>query len=203
MEFFDLKGLMNIDIPEHISLAFLFKGEVKEEKNNARKIIKKMLEEKGVEVHETELQRSPLYEFNDYQLSLSHSRGSVVGALALKSDYTYLGVDLETLERKNDLLKLERKILTREEKKIFDSLEGISLSDYILLVFSIKESLYKAYSREKDLILRFDETSLKELDLKKKTFTYELKKKTKEVFILNQGVFAMEDGLLLTLVFSS
>lgn len=67
----------------------------------------------------------------------SHSKNKIIAAVAKKEDFLGIGLDIQEIKTVNK--NLGKKILTDEELKIYQN------DLKILKIFSIKESIYKAY----------------------------------------------------------
>lgn len=86
---------------------------------------------------------APLWTDN-YIGSISHSDNQVLVVTTKQHNKTLLGIDIEPVVSPNNAKNIARMILTPQEHKLFHS-TGWSFHLFCTLVFSAKESIYKAF----------------------------------------------------------
>jgi len=79
-----------------------------------------------------------------YLGSISHSNKQAICAIAKKSKVSYLGIDIEYYFNDSRTLKIRELIMTVKEKRILKWI-NFSESQSATLIFSAKESIYKAF----------------------------------------------------------
>ena len=120
--------------------------------------------------------RSPEWPLNAVG-SISHSQHWVGAAVAKKSDLIGVGIDFEVKERAK--LKLSSHIRSKNDLL---SHPKLSESELLTLIFSSKESLYKALHPTVKIFFGFHDAALVEINPDKGTFTLELLTKLSEEF---------------------
>ncbi|GAB4015994.1 MAG: hypothetical protein Fur0010_15500 [Bdellovibrio sp.] len=114
--------------------------------------------------------RQPLWP-NGVVGSITHSQTTILAAVALKEICTGVGIDLEFKNRVTP--ELTRMIFTDKDHALEHAMEdGL----YRALVFSAKESLYKALFPTVQLFFGFETAALTGLDEKQGQFTITLQK---------------------------
>ena len=96
-----------------------------------------------------------------YRLSLSHKKGDVL--LGISSEYKGIGVDIE----RGVKLELQDKILTDEEYSFFD-FKDISQESILGLIFSFKESIFKAVYPTVRRMFYFKDARISKIDFNSK-----------------------------------
>jgi 4'-phosphopantetheinyl transferase EntD len=89
--------------------------------------------------------------------SISHTTDVCMLAMASSNDYEGLGIDLET--RPAEFSELERMILRQDERRHRES-GGLDRDDRVRLVFSAKESVYKAIHAHVGRFVDFQEVRI-------------------------------------------
>jgi|GEM_PF-1454534 len=95
--------------------------------------------------------------------SISHSKNYALAIVAKTSNYQSLGVDIEHIMSFNRANKIKNKILTSAELQNLPS-NKIKLAEHVTLIFSLKESLYKALNQLMIKPLRWQSTQIILLD---------------------------------------
>lgn len=90
--------------------------------------------------------------------SISHAGTEVCAVAANKAQYSLLGLDLERLMPDAQAVEIADIILTREEARLRPA--TMTHAQFVTLVFSAKESLYKAIYPKLQRILDFHEVTL-------------------------------------------
>ncbi|WP_038343275.1 4'-phosphopantetheinyl transferase family protein [Acinetobacter sp. A47] len=127
-----------------------------------------------------------LKKYFDYHLSITHKTSKLpqwpkgtVGCISHTYDYViaavsseskYLGIDMEYIVDKNVLEESKNLVLTISEQSFWELKynKTISFCEYFTLVFSLKESLYKAVYPLAKKYIDFLEVTVIELDFEKK-----------------------------------
>ena len=78
-----------------------------------------------------------------HALSITHCQGHVAVAKVDRQSIRSVGIDLEQVNRVR--VELQEKICTQHEQNTLAQMNSAHLSDVLSLIFSAKESLYKAY----------------------------------------------------------
>jgi len=76
--------------------------------------------------------------------SITHSRGLAAAVVASQSDFQSVGLDAEVVMNGERAQRLAPQILVASERAWFDRLPAESQGEFLTLVFSLKESLFKA-----------------------------------------------------------
>lgn len=143
--------------------------------------------------------RSPAWP-SDVVGSISHNQYWVGAAVARQADLIGVGIDFEVMGRTK--LELARQIRSSE-----DILKHTELSDEDLLtiIFSCKESLYKALYPSVKKFFGFEDAALRKLDLTNGTFTIDLLTQLSLKFGISShqsfnGRLALDNGNCLTVL---
>ena len=99
--------------------------------------------------------------------SISHSNDLVV--VAISSHSKYLGIDLEYIVATSFSEESMQLILTQFEQELWQTgkIEHLSFCEYLTLIFSLKESLYKAVFPVAQSYIDFLEATVVEIDIKR------------------------------------
>jgi enterobactin synthetase component D len=132
--------------------------------------------------------------------SITHGAGVVAAAVGRSPQLLGVGIDLEQRGRVKD--RLSRIILSSNDLSTVPEMEQ---EDLLALIFSAKESLYKALYPQVKTFFGFDAASLVELNSSQNSFTLELVQRIGAGFGPNErnsfsGRYYFEDDLLLTVV---
>lgn len=132
--------------------------------------------------------------------SISHSRYMAGAAVAKKEDLLGVGIDFESRERIKE--ETARIILTARDIK---SASGLSEQDLLTLIFSAKESLYKALYPEVKVFFGFNSAAITAINLDSGSFTIELIREISAEFgptnrALFGGRFIFDDKNILTVI---
>lgn len=76
--------------------------------------------------------------------SITHSNGTAVAAGGSTKHYASIGLDMESIMSNEQALALTKQILTCSERQRFQHVIASAPGEFLTLVFSLKESLYKA-----------------------------------------------------------
>lgn len=145
------------------------------------------------------LDRSPVWPVGIVG-SISHDQNWVGAAVAKESNLLGIGIDFEVLGRTK--LELARQIRTKE-----DLLTAGSLTDeeLLTLIFSAKESLYKALYPSTRVFFGFEAACVREISFVDQSFEIELMQNISPLFGPNarhifRGKFAIENSTCLTVI---
>lgn len=155
---------------------------------------KRALSKLGIEVDVIAMDsnRAPLWPLG-ITGSITHTQTWALAAVS--KSLQALGLDAEVLMSKERYEKLEKMIVNTDEKKLIHS----NLTLFPTLVFSAKESLYKALYPHCLEYFGFLEASMREINDKK--FVLELKSKNPKVCYYNglfEGEYHLQDNTLIT-----
>ena len=135
--------------------------------------------------------------------SITHNKNWVLSCVASNKRMKGLGVDIESTLRIKALKNIESKILVEEEKALGLSLKKeISPQDFLSLVFSSKEALFKCLYPICQTFFYFKDAEIIRIDTVGKEFTFRLKRDLGEIKkgALFKGHYKKIDNDLLTLV---
>ncbi|MBT3236403.1 MAG: 4'-phosphopantetheinyl transferase superfamily protein [Bdellovibrionales bacterium] len=143
--------------------------------------------------------RAPIWP-EDIVGAISHGANLAAAALAYSDDLLGLGIDIEARGRLKD--GISRMITNPSD---LQNCSGITQEDLLTLIFSAKESLYKALYPQVRSFFGFETASLVELDLKQQRFTLRLISQIGEGFgpgarELFDGKFSIETGKVFTAI---
>lgn len=93
--------------------------------------------------------------------SISHSAGMAAAAAAWSTDYAGIGLDLERIGRVK--ARLSRRILRPAERAALEALPPAGQAEALAVVFSGKESIYKALNPATGIYLGFQDAELEPL----------------------------------------
>ena len=96
-----------------------------------------MVNDIGIGTH-----RSPVWP-NGISASITHTNDKAVCAAADNNDYQYLGIDLENILSKKSIIEIKNIIINNNENNMLKK-SDLSIEEAFTLIFSAKESLFKA-----------------------------------------------------------
>ena len=109
--------------------------------------------------------------------SITHSPVGVIACTAKTQDCLSIGIDIECLSRKDTLINIKRRVFTELDDLLFKELpNGFEEPEFVGLVFSAKESLFKCLYPLSKTYFYFEDAEMVNIDFEKKTFTLRLKK---------------------------
>lgn len=124
---------------------------------------------------------------NQWLGSISHTHDSAVVGITNHSDYNNLGLDLECIMENDTARSIASQVLTKDELSQF--LSTLDFKMLLTLIFSIKESIYKALYSEIMEIFDFDAFTVTDIDLQNSRFeaklNYNLNQKYSKGFTLS------------------
>jgi enterobactin synthetase component D len=132
--------------------------------------------------------------------SITHSKRYASAAVADQKDLLGIGIDIEDTRRLKE--SLSGTIMTPRDLKMFPLLSDQEL---LALIFSAKESLYKALYPSVNQFFGFDKACVTSIDMDKKIFIIELLEDLSSDFSLKkrylfEGKFAFFDSHILTVL---
>lgn len=136
--------------------------------------------------------------------SISHSNNKLV--VAISSQVNYLGIDIENIVDENFAKDSAALILTSAEQYLWKTgqIQGLNFREYLTLIFSLKESLYKAVYPVAQSYIDFLEALVEQFDFENKLVQLSFCPKVREKYGLlehYQGYWKIEDERVLTWVF--
>lgn len=136
--------------------------------------------------------------------SISHSNNKLVVAVSAQADY--LGIDIEHIVDESFAKDSAALILTQSEQALWQTgqIQGLSFCEYLALIFSLKESLYKAVYPVVQSYIDFLEASVEHIDIENQAVTLSFCLKVREKYGLlenYQGYWQIQDNTVLTWVF--
>jgi len=146
--------------------------------------------------------RAPLWP-DSFIGSISHSDGFVVCAVGNKSVIKGVGIDVETFIDTETAGKIINSVLTHSEFSFTG--ESIALDPEILtLIFSAKESLYKALHPHVGRYFDFKAAAINKIDVITKRFTIELVEELSPELPIDmqfEGIFERDNQKVFTAIF--
>lgn len=107
--------------------------------------------------------------------SISHTRNLATAVVATTENYSGLGVDCESILRPDQTEALAQEILTPQEERVLaDQATALAPNVQLSLVFSLKESLFKAIYPSVGVFFDFCDAQLVALDNHQGKATLEL-----------------------------
>lgn len=120
------------------------------------------------------MDRSPVWPFAVVG-SISHTRGLAAAVVGGADNYLGLGLDCESILNPNQSESLAREILAAQEERVLvDQASAIATNVQLSLVFSLKESLFKAIYPSARRFFDFPDVNLRALDISDGSATLEL-----------------------------
>jgi len=109
--------------------------------------------------------------------SITHSLEGVLACTAKTDDYLSLGLDVESVLRCNSLKRIKKRVLTGFEEDLYKSKASfLNENEFVALVFSAKESLFKCLYPLSKTYFYFEHAEMVELSIERKSFTFKLGK---------------------------
>ena len=137
---------------------------------------------------------------------ISHSKNTVVVVISNQAEY--LGIDIENRVNKSFAEDSTAFILSEFEQQLWQTgqIQGLSFCEYLTLIFSIKESLYKAVYPIAQQYIDFLEASVVQINLEHQSvqlsFCLEVQQKY-SLLECYQGYWKIQGDVILTWVFKS
>ena len=145
--------------------------------------------------------RSPMWP-SGVSGSISHTDGSALCAISLQEYYSCVGVDVEGVIGEAVTEEVAPTILTERDKDFLSAYE-VSFPRLLTLVFSAKESLFKALYPRVGFYFGFEVACFCGLDIKNHTFTLSLTQGLSDRFRMGctfRGAYWMDQGSVVTLI---
>lgn len=135
--------------------------------------------------------------------SISHSNDLVV--VAISSHSKYLGIDLEYIVATSFAEESMQLILTQFEQELWQTgkIEHLSFCEYLTLIFSLKESLYKAVFPVAQSYIDFLEATVVEIDIKRQMVRLKFNQEIRQRYKLRfeyQGFWVFQQDHVITWV---
>ncbi len=136
--------------------------------------------------------------------SISHSAGTAVAVACRNDGIQGIGIDIESISTKSAAIITEG-ILCSREKKLLSNVPAPP-AEIAVLMFSIKESFYKAAFPSVRAYIDFDAVVIEEIDVSEKTFRLTIAEDLSETLIKDSsysGRFVVRNGCVITLLIIS
>ena len=147
--------------------------------------------------------RSPLWP-SGITGSITHNKNWIMSCVSYQNEVRGVGVDIEDTLRFKTLKKVGSKIFAGKEEKLGDSIENqMGPQDFLTLIFSSKEALFKCLYPLCKTFFYFKDAEIIKINLKERRFTFRLEKDLGDVFKkgdLFEGRYEKVEDDLLTLV---
>lgn len=108
--------------------------------------------------------------------SITHSRGLAAAVVARRTDFQSIGLDAEVMMSNERAIRLAPQILVDSERQWLERLPRHAHGEFVTLVFSLKESLFKALYPLVRQRFYFPDARLLEWDVEQGSITIELLK---------------------------
>jgi len=131
--------------------------------------------------------------------SISHTSTKALAAIGLKGDFQYVGVDIESIITKSDYINILDLILVKTEHKWLTRNKEL----WLTIIFSAKESLFKALYPLVNIYFDFVDAEMIDIDVEEGTFTLKLLKSLDDRFRSGaafKGKYTQLDGSVVTLI---
>lgn len=123
--------------------------------------------------------------------SISHSNTRAVAATSLKSNYRGIGIDIENIIDHSVYQEIKEQILFDKEHQIIKQAQGeLSASLLFTIIFSVKESFFKAAYPEVKRYFDFSSVSILRIDQKNKTILIQVNKTLSENLAFGKEILA-------------
>ncbi|MFC2996847.1 4'-phosphopantetheinyl transferase [Acinetobacter sichuanensis] len=137
--------------------------------------------------------------------SISHSKNQIV--VAVSASTAYLGIDIEHWVSEALIAEGQHLILNHQDYKIWDEIKSeLSFQQFLTLVFSIKESLYKAVYPEVKHYIDFLDAAITEISLPNRCVKLKFSNEIQNKFQLVQeyeGYWEIQEDYVLTWVYKT
>lgn len=118
------------------------------------------------------MQRNPIWP-EGYTGSISHTSKRAIAVVSPSHAATLVGIDYEYIIPINVATKIAPQILTSDELQLYYQL-SMDFAQFLTIVFSAKESLFKAIYPKVEMYINFSEAKVTDICRVKKIFTIEL-----------------------------
>jgi enterobactin synthetase component D len=136
--------------------------------------------------------------------SITHNKNWIMSCVSYEKEVCGVGVDIENTLRFKTLKKVGSKIFAGKEERLGHSIENqMGHHDFLTLIFSSKEALFKCLYPLCKTFFYFKDAEIIKINLKEKRFTFRLEKNLGDVFKkgdLFEGRYEKVEDDLLTLV---
>lgn len=134
--------------------------------------------------------------------SISHSKNQIV--VAVSASTVYLGIDIEHWVSDALIAEGQHLILNHQDLKIWDKIKSdLSFQQFMTLVFSMKESLYKAVYPEVKHYIDFLDAAITEISLQNRCVKLRFSNEIQNKFQLideYEGYWLIQENYVLTWV---
>ena len=108
--------------------------------------------------------------------SITHTRSMAAAAVLPSSQWRGLGIDLESLAQGATLLSMHDLFVDASEWTYLQSLQALEPSRALVIVFSVKESFFKAVFNQVGEFFDFDAIKIIDIDLKRQLVTFRVQR---------------------------
>jgi len=171
-----------------------------------RYCVDKTLKNFGVRAYSpipTQTSRAPLWP-NGYIGSIAHTKVRAWAVLAKQEQVKFIGNDMELLMPMDTAENIQSKIISARELEDFHTdYQKINFEVYLTLVFSAKESLYKALFPLVGEFFGFEDAVVHSIDFEKKILQLKLLKKLNKKYRENslyKVYFSIEEDSIRTMI---
>lgn len=188
----------SIPFPKQLTLAVVKR---KAEYLAARYAAQRALRSFGCnEIPGTSPDRSPIWP-SEWCGSLSHADECAIAVVAPKKLGMTPGIDLELFAPQT--MKETAHVFASADEKFLLANSGIDYTTALLIIFSVKESLFKALYPEVGHFFDFDAAKVCRIDILNKSITLELTQNLSPNRIIGsriEGYYSISDGRVLTVI---
>jgi len=166
----------------------------------ARKALSKFEMESVPILRNTE-SREPLWP-KTVRGSITHTEGFAAAAVGMTKDVSGIGIDLESLSKVVDF-NIRRHVCVEKEQKFLESLNDEQANQYLRIIFSAKESIFKCFFPISKTHLTFKDAEII-IDEKNSEFSFLLTKACAGITsagFQHSGRFSINNDLLLTSIY--
>ncbi|SON51835.1 4'-phosphopantetheinyl transferase family protein [Vibrio tapetis] len=120
----------------------------------------------------TGMHRNPIWP-DGYVGSISHTSERAIAVVSQDHAVTFVGIDHEAIIPMNVATKIAPQILTSDEMQLYYQL-SMSFTQFCTIIFSAKESLFKAIYPKVEMYINFSEARVTEICVTNKRFSIQL-----------------------------
>ena len=134
--------------------------------------------------------------------SITHTEGFAAAAVGMTKDVSGIGIDLESLSKVVDF-NIRRHVCVEKEQKFLESLNDKQANQYLRIIFSAKESIFKCFFPISKTYLSFKDAEII-IDKKNSEFSFLLTKACTGITsagFQHSGRFSINNDLLLTSIY--
>ncbi len=158
-----------------------------------RYVAKFALQKLGVKVCDiaTNQHRAPMWP-DKVVGSITHTEDTALCAVGFNHDIEYLGIDLEKWLAAETVTEITDMVISRRERLLLEQLD-LSYPKAFTLVFSVKESLFKALYPTVGHYFDFDSVEVLDISIKKKTVNLVITKRLNSLYPVGRRISGFFD----------